>query len=134
MSPNPSAPQPFPSKPEQRDSALIDMQVIENLKEIGGEDDPGLFIELIGIFLQDTPQRMDELRRGVDTHDLKLLERAAHTLKSSCANVGALTLSELCKRMEESARLGRAQEIPALYDESQRLWPRVESALRAVKS
>lgn len=110
------------------------MQVIEGLKEIGGEDDPALFVELIGIFLQDAPQRIDELRRALATSDVKLLERAAHTLKSSCANVGATSLSEVCKRMEEHARFGRTQEIPALYDETQRLWPRVEAALRRIGS
>jgi HPt (histidine-containing phosphotransfer) domain-containing protein len=121
------------SNPPPSPSALIDMQVIENLKEIGGDDDPGLYIELIGIFLQDAPHRMEEMRRGLDSNDLKVLERAAHTLKSSCANVGALPLAEICRRMEESARFGRAHEIRPLYDESRELWPRVEAALRAVK-
>ena len=53
----------------------------------------------------------------------------AHTLKSSSANLGALRVSEIAKRMEKSARSGElagpAAEVDALTAE----FDRVQAAL-----
>jgi HPt (histidine-containing phosphotransfer) domain-containing protein len=37
------------------------------------------------------------------------LQRAAHSLKSSSANLGAQNLSELCKELENMGRLGKLE-------------------------
>ncbi|MBK7875093.1 MAG: Hpt domain-containing protein [Planctomycetes bacterium] len=115
-------------------AGVLDAAVLQSLKDLGGEDDPGLFFELIDLFLQDAPQRMNEIRRGLEQGDIHLLERAAHTLKSSSANIGALSLSTLCRRMEEQARKHENAGLAELYDSSRQLWPHVEAALRAAKS
>ena len=113
---------------------ILDSNVLQSLKELGGDDDPGLFLELIDLFLQDAPQRMQEIEQGLADGDIRRLERAAHTLKSSSANIGALSLSALFKRMEGEARMEQSSGLPELYARSQRLWPQVEAALRAAKS
>lgn len=113
---------------------LLDAEVLRGLKDLGGDDDPGLFLELIDMFLQDAPQRMDEIHRGLAERDMRLLERAAHTLKSASANVGAMSLSSVCRRMEESVRRHEDARVPALVEETKQLWPRVEAALRAARS
>ena len=115
-------------------AGALDMRIIQDLRELGGEDDPGLILELIGIFLEDAPQRMDEISRGLATGDLKLLERAAHTLKSSSANIGAVGLSKICKQMEESARNQSLDGVKHLFEASTRTLTDVERALRAIQS
>jgi HPt (histidine-containing phosphotransfer) domain-containing protein len=110
------------------------MQVLAGLRELGGDDDPGLLLEVIGMFLEDAPLRMREIEQGLKGGDIKLLERAAHSLKSASANVGAVGLSGLCKRMEEIARTNSTQGIPELLAESGRAWAAAESALRAIRS
>jgi HPt (histidine-containing phosphotransfer) domain-containing protein len=122
------------TSPHTDGPSLLDRDTLDGLKELGGDDDPELFFELIDLFLADAPQRIEEIRRGLEQADIKLLERAAHTLKSSSANVGALSLSQLCRRMEEQARTGQTVELPELYDESNRLWPRVRAALEAERA
>lgn len=126
MSPNDALP--------NGDFDAVDPRVLRELTELGGEDDPGLLLELIDLFLDDAPRCLDEMQRGLSTGDVKLLERAAHTLKSSSANLGARTLSTLCLRMEESARSNQVERLPALLTESQQHWPRVVAALRAARS
>ena len=117
-----------------REDEVLDAITLQGLRELGGEDDPGLFAELIDLFLEDAPLRMEELRRGLDKRDMPLLERAAHTLKSSSANIGALSMSCICKRIETSVRSQRCEEVASLVEESRVLWPQVEAALRAAKS
>ena len=52
------------------------MRVIESLKELGGDDDPGLVLELIGLFLQDAPQRMHDIQSSLASGDIGTLDRA----------------------------------------------------------
>jgi HPt (histidine-containing phosphotransfer) domain-containing protein len=111
---------------------LIDMQVIEGLRELGGSDDPGLVAELIGLFLEDAPRRIEELERGLSSGDVELLERAAHTLKSSSANVGACSLSDLCRRIEVDARQRSTVGLDELVRASSELFSRVDEALRVL--
>jgi HPt (histidine-containing phosphotransfer) domain-containing protein len=113
---------------------VLDERILNDLRDLGGQDDPGLLAELIDIFLQDAPQRMAEIMNGLKAGDLKGVERAAHTLKSSSANIGALGLSSMCKRMEEIARERKSEGIQALVNESALLLKDVDSALRAYKS
>lgn len=134
MSPFPPDPLSAPGPHGAFDGDVLDPAVLQGLKELGGDDDPGLFLELVDLFLQDAPKRMEDIRRGLEQDDVQLVERAAHTLKSSSANIGAITLSSLCKRMEEEARERRKAGLSELYVTSRRLWPRIEAALNAARS
>jgi len=111
---------------------IIDMQVIEGLRELGGEDEPGLLIEIVALFLADAPQRLGEIDRALATGDLRSLERAAHTLKSSSQNVGALGLARMCREMEELARKQELAPVRGVYEASRGHWSDVERALRSI--
>jgi HPt (histidine-containing phosphotransfer) domain-containing protein len=87
---------------------VLDAEVIENLKLLGGDDDPALFRDLVEIFLKETPALIAKLEDALGRGDAHALERAAHSLKSSCANLGALTLSAQFKEMELA---GRAKDV-----------------------
>ncbi len=128
-----SAPEHPGSTPEATQE-LIDRNVIEGLRELGGADDPGLLVELIDLYLSDAPQRMSEIEQSLASGDWKLLERAAHTLKSASANIGALGLSAICKELECQARSRDAQVCSSLYRRSAENLARVESALRDLRS
>jgi HPt (histidine-containing phosphotransfer) domain-containing protein len=114
--------------------SVLDMRVIEDLRDLGGEDEPGLVLEIIGLFLRDAPERVGEIEAGLAAGDLRRVEYAAHALKSASANVGARGLSDLCRRIEESARRQRAEELPDLVRQSSQVWPSVQSALQSIRS
>jgi HPt (histidine-containing phosphotransfer) domain-containing protein len=113
---------------------ILDVEVLNDLRALGGEDEPGLLAELIDIFLADAPKRLKEISAGLNTNDLKSVERAAHTLKSSSANIGAIGLSSLCKEMEEVARNRELDAMPSLLTRSTKAMSEVESALRSIQS
>ena len=113
---------------------LIDARVIQGLRELGGDEDPGLLVELIDLYLADAPQRMGEIRQALTSGDWKLLERAAHTLKSASANIGALELSSICKELEAKARSCEAQVCETLCERSAEQLVRVETALRVLRA
>lgn len=110
------------------------MRVIDDLRELGGSDDPGLLAELIDLFLSDAPARLREVEVGLAKGDITLVQRAAHTLKSSSANIGAMTLSGICRRIEELARKQDCTGIQSLLADGTRSYSAAESALRALKA
>lgn len=80
---------------------LIDQEVLEELRSmLGGEVD-----RLIDVFLEDTPRLVAALETAASSGpDYTALRDAAHSLKSSSANLGAMSLSAAAKRIEMGAR------------------------------
>ena len=80
---------------------VIERDVIDELREVlGGEID-----RLINLFLEDTPMLLARLEAAALAPDFIELSEAAHSLKSSSANLGAMALSAAAKRVELGARM-----------------------------
>jgi HPt (histidine-containing phosphotransfer) domain-containing protein len=109
------------------------MQVIQGLRELGGEEDPGLVVEIIDMFLHDAPSRVREIENALKIGDINTLERAAHTLKSSSANVGAVQLSHICQKLETLAHNKLLDEIPSLVSSSKKTLGDVAAVLRSIQ-
>jgi len=72
------------------------------------------FEELVQVFKTECPRTIKELRRAVSTHDIMNLERHAHALKGSSANLGASSVSQAAFDLEKMARstdIGGADEL-----------------------
>ncbi len=83
--------------------SAINLDVLQALREYDDEDDP--FVDLlIETYLAEAPQHLDAIRHGVVHQDAKELKEAAHTLKSSSAQLGALNFSQFCKTLEMMGR------------------------------
>ena len=74
----------------------LDYDVINALKEVMEED----FTFLIETYFQDSSNRITGLRTAVSAKDTDAIRRAAHSMKGSCSNLGALRLASLCSALE----------------------------------
>jgi HPt (histidine-containing phosphotransfer) domain-containing protein len=72
--------------------------------------------ELIATYREDGARRIEEMRESLDSGDAPQLQRAAHTLKSSSATVGALGLADRCRAVEHAARDGRLDGLAVLVE------------------
>ena len=82
----------------------IDFHILHSLRELDDDDDPDFLGELIGIYLSDAPQHLETMKEAISLGDADSLKLASHTLKSSSANLGALSFSEVCKELEQMGR------------------------------
>lgn len=112
--------------------SMLDARVIESLRELGGTDDPDLFRDLIDTFLCDAPMRFEAIAAAAKSADAQALFRAAHGLKSGAANMGAVVLAELCRRLELAGRTGDLAAVPGLLAELATTRAATEGALRAL--
>jgi CheY-like chemotaxis protein len=71
------------------------------------DGDGELLKELAGIFLQECPRMLDEIREALRTADPKTVERAAHTLKGSVGNFAMSGPWETAQRLELLAKSGQ---------------------------
>ncbi len=78
------------------DTGIVN-QLIETSKEVEGSN---LFEDLVGLFKDETPNRVSEMRKAIQVGDFETLHRAAHSLKSGSAYLGAKKISEISKVIE----------------------------------
>ncbi len=68
------------------------------------EGDRDLLQELIDVFLEDAPQRIEGVRRALADRDAEALYKAAHALKGSAGNFGAPKVVSRANRLEALSR------------------------------
>jgi histidine phosphotransfer protein HptB len=96
------------------DPSVIDPQAIENLRALNPGDNDDFLREIAGIFLEDTPQRIAELDQSLAAGDLPKFTRAAHSIKGSSANLGAMALRAVAEKLEHQCRTQGLVEVTAL--------------------
>lgn len=79
---------------------IIDPQAIAGLRSLDTDDSGAFLHEIIGIFLDDTPQRILELHQSMAAGDRNKFTRAAHSIKGSSSNLGALLLRAVAENLE----------------------------------
>jgi len=86
------------------DSSVIDPQAIAELRSLNPGDNDEFLREIAAIFLDDTPQRIAELDHSLAAGDLPTFARAAHSIKGSSSNLGAVTLRAAAEALEHQVR------------------------------
>lgn len=82
----------------------IDPEAIENLRALNPDDDDAFLKDIIGIFLEDTPERIAELKQCLTAYDQPRFTRAAHSIKGSASNLGATQVRAVAEKLEHQSR------------------------------
>ncbi len=114
---------------EPHTPADLDPDSIANLRALGDEGDDSFLQEIIGIYLEDTPLRLDDLRKAVETGDHRLYTRTAHTIKGSSSNVGAMIVRGLAEQLEHRSKVEEPASLEPLRAELEVAYKRAARAL-----
>jgi CheY-like chemotaxis protein/HPt (histidine-containing phosphotransfer) domain-containing protein len=101
------------------------------LHYVGGDRE--LLDELLGIFVEDAPVRMEAIRRAIAGGEAPELTREAHTIKGSLKVIGATTAAGLAQGLEALARDGNMSEAGKLSAALEREMDRLMQSLLASK-
>jgi HPt (histidine-containing phosphotransfer) domain-containing protein len=103
---------------------LIDTEVLDQLI---ATTDAAFVEELLGAFLDDSPQLIAAMQQALADDNAEAFRRAAHTLKSNSASFGAVNLAALAKELEMIGKTGRLdgagdalERLAAEYDRAER--------------
>ena len=109
----------------------FDPAAIERLLKLGG---PKFTLEMIDLFGSYGGKKVAEARQAQNAGNLTTLAEAAHPLKSSAGNVGAVRVQELAAQVEASAREQNAGLAGAQLDELERAFAEARTYLEAEKA
>jgi HPt (histidine-containing phosphotransfer) domain-containing protein len=99
----------------------VDFSRLEEFREF---DDEQLTTtrEVIALFLADAPRRLEGIATALATGDAAALALAAHALKGSAGNVGAVAMQREAAALEALARGGLPAEAAQRHQTLCELW------------
>jgi CheY-like chemotaxis protein len=95
-------------------SDLLDLSILATLRELSDDEEPNFFTTIIETFFNDVAFRLTDLAEALALRDMEALQRAAHTLKGSSANIGAKHIAAICLELEKCAESDAMEESAAL--------------------
>lgn len=93
---------------------IIDTSVLDAYRDFMEEDADDFIQEILDEFFENSKTLLAKLSKPPSENELEGFVRAAHTLKSTSATVGATKLSELAALLEEKGKEKALSEIPPL--------------------
>jgi len=85
-------------------TCVIDRSALELVRQELSAEGPALVLELVDLFLGDSQERLATMQQAVLAGEVRLVERAAHTLRGSAAVMGARRLVQRCAQLEARAQ------------------------------
>lgn len=83
---------------------LIDFNIIQGLKDLGGDDGDEFFKEIIDLYKEQYPILLQQIKNYLNNKDYENLSKSAHALKGASLNIGAKELASVCKTIEINAK------------------------------
>jgi len=111
-------------------SPVLDENALARLREWGGDK---LLGQMIRLFLENAPSRMDQIRSVATGGDVDEAGKGAHSLKSSAANLGAEALRQLAGEIEKTAGEGAVDRVNELLPSIESAFADAITALKTVK-
>ena len=108
---------------------LLEQETLERIRALQRPGKPNVLGKIINIYLQNSPGLIKTVRESVEQGDGVALSEAAHALKSSSANLGAVRMASVCKKLEDMGREGRIDMAKNLIDRIESEYKSAGSAL-----
>jgi CheY-like chemotaxis protein len=108
----------------------LDLRALERIRQMNIEGEADFLEELVKIFRDTSPERIERMRSAIENRDGRALAREAHYLKSSSANLGAMQLSSICQKLDEMGRSESFEGATETLNDLRDLYPGVCSALQ----
>jgi HPt (histidine-containing phosphotransfer) domain-containing protein len=119
-----------PSDEDPRRSVL-DMASLDQLRQLDPTGDSGFLTRVLGTYVRSLERHESEARHARASGHWDAFARAAHTLKSASASVGALFFSQICADIESRIRRQELDQLEPHLDQFFNEAARVREAVQA---
>lgn len=118
-----------PDAPRSRDE-ILELATLEELLSLD-DGATGLLAEMAGLFREDGPMRLTQLKEACEAGDPHSAGEAAHALKGAAGTLGAIELRAIAGEAERLARQKDLAAILALIPSLEQSYPRFVGAIDA---
>ncbi|WP_457671122.1 EAL domain-containing protein [Thiolapillus sp.] len=88
---------------QSEENSLLNPAVLQQLRSLEQTTGRNVLKKVVDHFLHQAPEGMKKLREALENEDAEQLQFLAHSMKSASANLGAIALSNQCRKLEEAA-------------------------------
>ena len=124
-----TSPSTLEDKSAEAKPAVLDLSVLNSLRQLAGAKAAELLSKIADQYFEDSPERIKAIALALETKDPEALRKAAHALRSSSANLGAVKIAERCKELENMARVGEVPD-PGILTELEAEYAQAKIALQ----
>jgi len=114
---------------ETQTKSFLDQKRLDMIRAMQRQDNPSVLDRIIVMYNENSPEILRTIHEAVQKADAAALREAAHSLKTSSANLGATELASLCKELEELGGKGKPDAAGELLDRLDDTYQQVISAL-----
>jgi len=107
---------PVSAAPSAGVDAVLDASALERLRELDPTGENQLLARVVKAFESSGARLLPQLQEARANGDLDGVRHVVHTLKSSSASIGALTLSQLCADIETKIRTNQPDNLDTRID------------------
>jgi HPt (histidine-containing phosphotransfer) domain-containing protein len=107
----------------------LDPTVWDDLRALQREGHRGLIQGLLASLAEEVPPLLREIADAVAAGDASRLARAAHAVKGTAANLGALDLLEVCAKLEQCGRQAELDQLAGLVEAVQQHYADLRQAM-----
>jgi HPt (histidine-containing phosphotransfer) domain-containing protein len=116
----------------ESEGILVDEKALGEIRKLQRQGAPSVLDKIIKIYLETSPKLLETLHNAIaEDKPASSVRQAAHSFKSTNANLGATRLADLCGEIEEMARQDLTTGAERILREIERLFPRVCNRLAA---
>ncbi len=112
----------------------IDTSVLDAYRDFMEEEAEEFIQDILSEFYANARELLKKLEMLPKAEDMREFLRAAHTLKSTSATVGATHLSELAAKIEELGKNDNLDDVPALLAQLPDVYKNAENQLKEIYS
>lgn len=103
--------------------------ILERLEQLGLIDEPGMACGMLDLFLNSCRELLAKLEDSIQQASPELCRDAAHTLKGTSRNIGAVRLGDLSFDMQRCGDAGDLTDVDSLHAAAQAEFERIEQFL-----
>ena len=117
------------------DGFEFDEHALERVRRLHRPDGTNMLDHALALFDTTSAEALASMHDALERSDAPALRFAAHKLKSSCANLGAVAMASMCRELEQRAQAGKVARCDVLVaeieEQRRRVTGWIEERLRA---
>ena len=112
---------------------ILDLETLKAFDRVKSEHGSDFVIELIDLYLEGPPQRIQAIREASFEKEWVLLQRTAHTIKGSSSTLGLHQVAQVCQELEVT-NLSSTDAIDGLVQALESRFAEAQEALLAERN